>query len=121
MTQSNDCENRMEASLIDIAIESWKFSRIFCRAISKLDASESNRYFNQLRYFQKKLEEHLESNGFKLVNIEGQSYDPGIAALPINLGDFDPEDLLSVEHMVEPIIMGPNGLRRQGSIMLRKA
>ena len=28
-------------------------------------------------------------------------------------------DLL-VDQMVEPIIMGPNGLRKQGTVMLRK-
>jgi hypothetical protein len=120
MTQQNESNEQMEQSLIDIAVESWRFSRLFGRVVSKLDAGESNRYLNQLRYFQKKVEESLDANGLKLVNIEGQPYDPGMAASALNLGDFDPEDVLFVDQMLEPIIMGPSGLRKQGTVMLRK-
>lgn len=111
---------QLEQSLIDISVESWRFLRLFGKVVSKLDAGESNRYVNQLRYFQKKVEESLDSNGLKLVNVEGQPYDPGMAASALNLGDFGPEDVLLVDQMVEPIIMGPNGLRKQGTVMLRK-
>ena len=111
---------QMEQSLIDIAVESWRFSRLFGKVVSKLDAGESGRYVNQFRYFQKKVEESLDSCGLKLVNVEGQSYDAGMAASALNLEDFDPDDVLLVDQMVEPIIMGPNGLRKQGTVMLRK-
>jgi len=110
----------LEQSLIDIAVESWRFSRLFGKVVSKLDAGESGRYINQLRYFQKKVEENLESSGLKLVNVEGHPYDAGIAASALNLGDFGPDDVLLVDQMVEPIIMGPTGLRKQGTVMLRK-
>ena len=43
-----------------------------------------------------------------------------MAASALNLGDFGPDDVLLVDQMVEPIIMGPNGLRKQGTVMLRK-
>ena len=62
----------------------------------------------------------LESNGLKLVNVEGQPYDAGMAASALNVGDFGPDDLLLVDQMVEPIIMGPSGLRKEGTVMLRK-
>jgi hypothetical protein len=110
----------LEQSLIDIAVESWRFSRLFGKVVSRLDAGESGRYINQLRYFQKKVEENLESSGLKLVNVEGHPYDAGIAASALNLGDFGPDDVLLVDQMVEPIIMGPTGLRKQGTVMLRK-
>lgn len=112
---------QLERSLIDVAVESWRFSRLFARLVSRLDASESSRYVNQLRYFQKKLEESLEASGLRLVNVEGQPFDPGIAASALNIGDFGPNDMLFVEQMVEPIIMGPEGLRKQGTVMLAKA
>jgi len=121
MTQQIESNEQMEQSLIDIAVESWRFSRLFGKVVSKLDAGESGRYVNQLRYFQKKVEESLDSNGLKLVNVEGQPYDPGMAASALNLGDFGPDDVLLVDQMLEPIIMGPNGLRKQGTVMLRKA
>lgn len=111
---------QIEKSLVDIAAESWRFSRLFGKAVSKLDAGESGRYINQLRYFQKKVEENLASIGLTMVNVEGQPYDVGMAVSALNLGDFGPDDLLLVDQMLEPIIMGPNGLRKQGTVMLRK-
>lgn len=121
MTTEQDTEReQLERSLIDMAVESWRFARLFGRLVSKLDAGEGTRYVNQLRYFQKKLEDSLEASGLKIVNVEGQPFDPGIAASAINIGDFGPDDVLLVDQMVEPIIMGAEGLRKQGTVMLRK-
>jgi len=110
-----------EQSLIDIAVESWRFSRLFAKVLAKLDAGEASRYANQLRYFQKKLEQTLDATGLKLVNVEGQPFDPGMAADPLNLADFHPDIPLLVDQMIEPIIMGHDGLRKSGTVMLRKA
>jgi hypothetical protein len=118
--EQDDTNDQLERTLIEVAIESWRFARLFSRVVSKLDAGESTRYINQLRYFQKKIEESLQASGLKIVNVEGQPFDPGIAASAINIGDFGPDDELMVDQMVEPIIMGPEGLRKQGTVMLRK-
>jgi len=107
-------------SLIDISVESWRFSRLFARLLSKLDAGEGARYTSQYRYYLKRLEETLEGTGLTLVNVEGQPYDPGVAATALNIGDFGPDDVLAVEQMIEPIIMGSEGLVRRGTVMLRK-
>lgn len=120
VAEDSGASEQLERSLIDIAVESWRFSRLFARVVSKLDAGEANRYVNQLRYFQKKVEESLEANALKLVNVEGQLFDPGIAASAINIADFAPDDQLLVEQMIEPIIMGPEGLKKQGTVLLRK-
>ncbi|MBK6927614.1 MAG: hypothetical protein IPL15_20670 [Comamonadaceae bacterium] len=121
MTTAQSAEReQLERSLIDMAVESWRFARLFGRLVSKLDAGEGSRYVNQLRYFQKKLEDGLEASGMKIVNVEGQPFDPGMAASAINIGDFGPDDVLLVDQMVEPIIMGAEGLRKQGTVMLRK-
>ena len=121
MTLTIETNEKMEQSLIDIAVESWRFSRLFGKVLSKLDAGESGRYINQIRYFQRKVEESLGSIGLNLVSVEGHRYDAGMAVSALNLGDFGPDDVLLVDQMVEPIIVGPNGLRKQGTVMLRKA
>lgn len=108
-------------ALIELSVESWRFSRVFARLLSKLDAGESTRYVNQYRYYIKRMEESLEVVDLRLVNVEGHPYDPGFAATALNLGDFGPDDVLLVDQMVEPIIMGPDGLVRSGTVMLRKA
>jgi hypothetical protein len=107
-------------SLIDIAVESWRFARLFARVISKLDAGDQGRYESQLRWYLKRLEENLQVSGLSVVNIEGQPFDPGIAATAINAADFGPEDTLYVDQMLEPIIMSPGGLLRSGTVLLRK-
>lgn len=119
-TELSTERDKLERSLMDMAVESWRFARLFGRLVSKLDAGEGSRYVNQLRYFQKKLEDSLEASGMKIVNVEGQPFDPGMAASAINIGDFGPDDVLLVDQMVEPIIMGAEGLRKQGTVMLRK-
>lgn len=116
----SDTVDLLERSLIEIAVESWKFSRVFARVVNKLDAGEASRYVSQLRYFQKRVEQNLDAAGLKLVNVEGHPFDPGMAASPLNIADFGPEDSLLVDQMVEPIIMGPDGLKKQGTVMLRK-
>ena len=55
MTQQTEGNEQMEQSLIDIAVESWRFSRLFGKVVGKLDAGESGRYINRIRYFQKKV------------------------------------------------------------------
>jgi hypothetical protein len=121
MSQTNEDKDQFEHSLIEVAVESWRFSRLFGKVVNKLDAGEASRYLSQLRYFQKKVEDNLASSGLKLVNVEGHPYDPGMAASALNLGDFGPDDVLLVDQMLEPIIMGSDGLRKQGTVMLKKA
>lgn len=107
-------------SLIDISVESWRFSRLFARLISKLDSGEGARYASQHRYYLKRLEESLEGAGLTLVNVEGHPYDAGVAATALNIGDFGADDVLVIEQMIEPIIMSSEGLVRGGTVMLRK-
>jgi len=105
---------------MDLAVEGWRFSRLFLKALSKMDAGVSGRYVNQLRYFQKRIEESLERSGLRLVNVEGQIFDPGVAAAALNIGDYEAGDKLVIDQMVEPIIMGEDGLKRQGTVTVSK-
>ena len=111
---------QIKKSLIDIAVESWRFSRLFVKLLEKLDAGESSRFINQHRFYLKRLDESLKQAGVRLVNVEGQVYDPGMAATALNAEDFSPDDNLVVDHMVEPIIMGDEGLIKTGTVMLKK-
>jgi hypothetical protein len=108
------------AALIDLAVDAWKFARLFARVISKLDAGEQTRYANQMRFFQKRVENAAETAGARIVTIEGQPFEPGMAATPLNLEDFEDGDTLYVEQMLEPIVMGSHGVLRTGTMMLRK-
>lgn len=119
--KDNPTHEDLVKSLIDISVESWRFARLFARLLGKLDAGDGTRYSNQLRYYIKRLEDNLEIAKIRLVNIEGQPYEAGNATTALNIGDFGPDDRLLVDQMIEPIIMGPDGLIRMGTVMLRKA
>ena len=107
-------------SLLDVVVESWRFGRLFDRLLTKLDAGEQGRYRGQFRWFQRKLEESLADAEMRIVNVEGQPFDPGVAATPLNIEEFEPDDSLIVDQMLEPIIMGPDGVLRAGTVTLRK-
>ena len=110
-----------EQALVDLAIESWRFQKLFARALGTLDAGESGRFANQHRYFIKRIDDCLAAAGLKLVNLEGHGYDPGAAVTALNVGDFNAEDQLVVDQMIEPVVMSKSGLLRTGTVMLRKA
>lgn len=120
MNEEAESIPQLEKALMEVAIDSWRLSKLFIRAISKLDAGDGSKYASQLRYFQKRIEESLESGGLRLVNLEGQPFDAGMAASALNGGDFGPDDVLIVDQMVEPIVMGKDGLKKEGTVMLRK-
>jgi len=117
---SNPTAEGLEKALLDLVIESWRFTKLFQRLLTKVDAGEGTRYINQYRYYLKRLDDCLSQAGFHVANIEGHPYDAGMAASALNIGDFGPDDVLLVDQMVEPIIMGPDGLVRSGTVMLRK-
>jgi len=110
----------MQDAVVSLAIESWRFGRVFDRLLLKLDAGEQKRYKSQVRWFIKKVEEALEQTDMRIVNVEGHPFDPGMAATPLNIEEFDAKDALMVDQMLEPIIMGKEGLVKTGTVTLRK-
>ncbi|MBU5612876.1 hypothetical protein [Geomonas azotofigens] len=123
MTDSEQITTNIESMrdvILSMAIESWRFGRVFDRLLLKLDAGEQSRYKSQFRWFIKKVEEALEQADLRIVNVEGHPFDPGIAATPLNIEEFDGNDALMVDQMLEPIIMGKEGLVKTGTVTLRK-
>jgi len=112
----------MQDAIISMAVESWRFSQTFKQIVKKLDAGEQNRYVSQLNWFIKKINEALEKVDLKFVELEGHPFDIGMAATPLNIEEFDAEkDTLVVDKMLEPTIMGKDGLVKSGTITLRRA
>lgn len=109
-----------EELLIDLAVESWRLSRMFLRSIDVRDIKAAGRQSNQIRYFQRKLDESLSPLGLRLVDLDGQPFDAGMAATALNAADFEADDVLYVDQMMEPVVMGPDSVRRTGTMMLRK-
>lgn len=104
--------------VIDLAVDAWKLARLFERVVTRLDASEQARYANQLRFLLRRIDSAAENAGARLVSIEGLPFEPGQAATPLNLDEFAEDEALVVAQMLEPIVMGADGVLRMGTVLL---
>jgi len=120
MTEKIIDKENLSNSLINLTMESWRFSKLFERILTKIDAGERSRYESQHQWYLKKLQETLDDAGMKLVNIEGHKYEAGVAATALNIDEFAQNDSLVIKQMLEPIIMGSEGVLRQGTVILGK-
>ena len=112
---------RTRESLIEIAVEAWRLSKAFESLLNKSSLEEKRKYEGKLIWFQKKLNETLEKLDIRLVNIENKKYDLGMAVKAINLDDFNESDHLYINKMLEPIIIGENGVIKIGTVTLARA
>ena len=113
-------QDALVQSLSEIAAEAWRFQGVFSRMVSKVEPHLAERYVNQYAYFQKKVESALEKAGLRMVNLEGQPFDPGMAVTPLNIDDFDTDEGLVIAQMIEPILMDGGSVRRTGTVLLKK-
>ena len=120
MTMENSFTSfeNLQKSIVEIAVEAWRFKRIYEKSLQKLDVIEQARYFSQFSWFGKKIYEALENAGLKLINVEGELFDVGMAVTPINLDEFEDSDELYIEQMIEPIIMNASQIVKTGTVVL---
>jgi len=117
----DNSKNKIPEPIISIAVESWRFSKVFSKILNKLDATEQKKYFNQYRFYEKKTTEALAQLGLKIVNVEGQIFDPGMAVTPLNINEFnDEKSELIVDQMIEPILVNSDGVVKTGTVILMK-
>ena len=110
--------SNLQNSLLTIASELFRFQRVFEKAVSKLEIDEQGKYMSQFLWFSKKVSKALDEADLKLVNLEGQPYDPGMAVTPLNIDEFEIEDRLYVDQTIEPIIMQQNKVIKTGTVIL---
>ena len=108
----------VQSSLITIASEFLRLQRVYEKAISKLDREEQSRYMSQFSWFSKRVYKALDDAKLKLVNLEGQIYDPGMAVTPLNIDEFEPDDDLYIVQMIEPVVMGDDRVIKTGIVIL---
>lgn len=111
---------QLKKAIVELVVAAWRFRRVFEKAMTKIDLGESNRYARQLRWFLKEADSALEEAGLRIVNVEGQAFDVGMAVTPLNMEDFSIEDKLFVEQMLEPIIMEGEVVLKTGTVILRR-
>ena len=108
----------LQNSIANISSELCRFKNVFEKAISKLDFEEQSKYMSQFAWFSKKVTKAVEDAGLRIVSLEGQAYDTGMAVTPLNIDDFEVEDELKIVQMIEPIIMQEDTVLKTGTVLL---
>ncbi|MDP3113907.1 MAG: hypothetical protein Q8M98_03930 [Candidatus Cloacimonadaceae bacterium] len=117
---STEYTDKLMDTIIKMVTESWRFEKVFERVVNRLDAGEKARFISQYHWYTKKIQEYLNGIGLSVANIEGQPFDPGMAATPINIDEFDKNETLIIDQMIEPIIMNQVGLVKSGIVTLKR-
>lgn len=117
---TGESPNEIQKALVDLAVESWRFNRSLDPLLRQADEQHRRRFEGRLLWYRSQMADLLASTGIRLVNIEGQPWEEGTAAAPVNADEFGTDDVLVVDGMMEPIVMGPNGLLRMGTVTLRR-
>ena len=106
-------------ALINIAVESWRLNKVFQRMLVQIDETKRKRFESRLLWYNQQVTNELDKAGIAIVNVEGKRYDMGMAVTPLNIDEFDDEALM-VEQMLQPIVMGSEGLLKMGTVMLKR-
>ena len=119
--EQRDHNQKLQDSLVAIAAETFRFQHVYSKVLSKLDIDEQAKYSSQFTWFTKRVTKALDEAGLRIVDVNGQLYDPGMAVTPLNIEDFETEDILFVVQTMEPIIMQDNAVIKPGTVILGRA
>ena len=89
LQETNDL---LTKSIVDIMSETYRFKRVFVKAVSKLEVEDQKKYASQFAWFTKRVDKAAENAGLSIVDLSGQEFDPGMAVTAMNIDDFEPED-----------------------------
>ena len=117
-----DTDQNQKSAFLKLATESWRFVRVFEKALHDIDEKKRHRYASRLDWYEKQIGVSMEAFGCQFVDLSGKPYDAGVAATPLNLNDFDAEESLVIDYMMEPTILDADGrVIQTGTVMLRRA
>lgn len=114
-------EAKVINNFADIATEMFRFRRIFRKAIRNADFGEQQKYVSRFNWFQKKIDDALNDMDMRVINLEGQKYDPGMSVNPLNIEDYGSDEELIILQMLEPIVMCGDNLIKVGTVTLGRA
>lgn len=104
----------------EFLIEDFRFTRSYLSIMDKLFLEERKRYESAYNFHANKVEELANKYNLKMaVYKKGDLYDDGYPIVPLNADEFEKDDVLYIEQMIEPIILTVDGkVIRQGTAIL---
>lgn len=120
-TPINPQSTAVDEKQIQFAVEVWRLAKLTNKMLSKIDLDEQRKYVGQLDWFNKKATEFFQAQGITFANFQvGMPFDAGMPLNPVNIGDFNAEDELYIEQLLEPVILYEGKVVKQGTVVLGK-
>ncbi len=110
----------MSEQNLDFILELYNAPKLFKKLLGHLSPDEQKRYMGQINWFVKKCNDFITKSGYSFIVPEGV-YDVGIAATPLNLSDFDKDEELLIDQVIEPIVMFQGNVVKSGVVLLKSA
>jgi len=108
---------------LDIAVEEYRMRDVIINTLGKLNSVDAPRFESRYRYFSNEVEKAITNAGFRILdadNFIGKPFDTGMAVKPLSLKDFDANDELIIQRVIEPVIMEGENVARVGTVKLRR-
>lgn len=118
-------ENSLRASeaerrLVSLVLESYRLSTLLTTVLAQLDLVEQKKYGSRFAFILQRMQGILEDAQLRIVPLEDSEFDEGMAVSAVNLSDFEAGDVLIVDKVVEPLIMGTSGVVHPGVISVKR-
>ena len=110
------------STVADFLVEDFRFTHSYLSILDKLFLEEKKRYEAAYNFHMKKVTDLARKYNLKMVIYKsGDLYDDGYPIVPLNADEFEKDDILCIEQMIEPIILTIDGkVIRQGTAILVK-
>ncbi|MFA6935858.1 MAG: hypothetical protein WCQ75_00785 [Bacilli bacterium] len=108
--------------VIDLIVEEYRFMKSYKSLINKLLSDKSQKYLSTYNFHCDKLNEIMNSHNIKYVELEGMKYDDGLSVNPLNIEDFEKNDELIIEQVIEPLLVTKDEgkILKSGTVILAK-
>lgn len=109
--------------IVDLIVEEYRFLKSYVSLMNKVLSDEKSKYKSVYDFHVRKIQDIMAECNLKIVDLEGKKYDEGLSITPLNIEDFDKNDVLIVQQVIEPLIISTNNgsIIKSGTVMLSKA
>lgn len=109
--------------IVEFIVEEYRFLKSYVSLMGKLMKDELPKYTSVYNFHINKINEIMEKKNLRIVDLVGKLYDDGLSVNPLNLEDFDKNDNLIIEQVLEPLIVSVTDgkIIKSGTVMLTRA
>lgn len=107
-----------EATIAGLCVEFWKLVRASSKTVPLLAETEARRFEAQVRFSERQLAALMVTLGMRIVEFDGELYEPGLAATADNADEFDEGTDLAVSRTLEPAVVRDMRVLKRGRVLV---